>query len=92
MTLSRLRSIIRPLVPVLAFVAVALIVAACAGPVEVVSANPQVITIRHTADAGYRAEQEAQRYCRQYAKIAHWRSTSSEPTNQQFTIYDCVPM
>ncbi len=32
MTLSRLRSIIRPLVPILAFVAVALIVAACAGP------------------------------------------------------------
>jgi YidC/Oxa1 family membrane protein insertase len=31
-TLSRLRSIIRPLVPILAFVAVALIVAACAGP------------------------------------------------------------
>jgi YidC/Oxa1 family membrane protein insertase len=31
-TLSRLRSIIRPLVPILAFVAVALIVAACDGP------------------------------------------------------------
>lgn len=79
-------------VAVAGYAAAAVGLAACAGPVEVVSANPQVITIRHTADAGHRAEQEAQRYCRQYAKIAHWRSTTSEPTNQQFTIYDCVPM
>jgi hypothetical protein len=66
--------------------------AACAGPMEVVSANPQVITIRHTPDAGYQAQSEAQRYCGQYNKTAHWRTTQTEPTNQELTIYDCVPM
>ncbi len=66
--------------------------AACAGPVEVVSANPQVITIRHTPDARYQADSEAQRYCGQYNKTAHWRSSSGEPTNQDYSIYDCVPM
>lgn len=66
--------------------------AGCAGPIQVVSANPQVVTIRHTADAGYKAEDYAQRYCRQYNKVAHWRTTTSEPTNQELSIYDCVPM
>jgi hypothetical protein len=66
--------------------------AACAGPIEVVSANPQVITIRHTPDANYASESEAQRYCGQYNKTAHWRTTSAEPTNQELSIYDCVPM
>ena len=73
-------------------VAVALALGACAGPVEVVSANPQVITIRHTPDARYQSDSEAQRYCGQYNKTAHWRTSNSEPTNQQLTIYDCVPM
>jgi len=72
--------------------AAAIGLAACAGPVEVVSANPQVITIRHTPDAGYASQSEAQRYCAQYNKTAHWRSTASEPTNQELSIYDCVPM
>ena len=72
--------------------AVTLALAACAGPVEVVSANPQVITIRHTPDARYQSDSEAQRYCGQYNKTAHWRTSSSEPTNQDLSIYDCVPM
>ncbi len=72
--------------------AVALALGACAGPVEVVSANPQVITIRHTADARYQSDSEAQRYCGQYNKTAHWRTSTSEPTNQELTIYDCMPM
>ena len=66
--------------------------AACAGPVEVVSANSQVVTLRHSADAGYKAEHYAQDYCHRYNKVAHWRSSTPEPTNQEFTIYDCVPM
>lgn len=77
---------------VAAGVSLAIGLAACAGPVEVVSANSQTITLRHTPDAGYKASDEAQRYCRQYNKIARWRSTSPEPTNQEFTIYDCVPI
>ncbi|MBV8534510.1 MAG: hypothetical protein JO128_02895 [Alphaproteobacteria bacterium] len=72
--------------------ATALALGACAGPVEVVSANPQVITIRHSPDARYQSDSEAQRYCGQYNKAAHWRTSNSEPTNQQLTIYDCVPM
>ena len=71
---------------------IALALGACAGPVEVVSANPQVITIRHTPDARYQSDSEAQRYCGQYNKTAHWRTSTAEPTNQELTIYDCMPM
>jgi len=74
------------------FLAAAIGLAACAGPVDVVSANPQVITIRHTPDARYQSDSEAQKYCGQYNKTAHWRTSSSEPTNQELSIYDCVPM
>jgi hypothetical protein len=74
------------------FLASAIGLAACAGPIEVVSANSQVVTIRHTPDAGYASEDYAQKYCGQYNKMAHWRSTASEPTNQELSIYDCVPM
>ena len=77
---------------IVCYAVIAVGVAACAGPVEVVSANSQVVTIRHTPDAAHKANDEAQRYCQQYNKMAHWRSTTSEPTSQEFTIYDCVPM
>lgn len=66
--------------------------AACAGPIEVVSANSQAVTIRHTPDSGYQSDSTAQQYCGQYNKAAHWRSTAAEPTNQELSIYDCVPM
>ncbi len=73
-------------------VASAIALAGCSGPVEVVSANSQVVTLRHSPDAGYKASDYAQRYCQQYGKVAHWRSSSGEPTNQEYSIYDCVPM
>jgi hypothetical protein len=66
--------------------------AGCASPIQVVSANPQVVTIRHGADSRYVADNYAQQYCQQYNKAAHWRTTTSEPTNQQLSIYDCVPL
>ena len=77
----------------IAFVVASMIgLAACAGPIEVVSANSQAVTIRHTPDANYASESEAQKLCGQYNKMAHWRSSAAEPTNQELTIYDCVPM
>ncbi len=64
---------------------------ACSGPVEVVSADSQAVTIRHSPDAGYEASEEAQEACGQYHKLARERSTHHESTNQDFSIYDCVP-
>jgi uncharacterized protein YcfL len=72
--------------------AAALALAACHGPVNVVSASSDAVVVRHTPDAGYAAEDQAQRYCAQYNKKARLRSTASEPTNEQLTIYDCVPL
>ena len=66
--------------------------AACNGPVNVVSVSSDAVTIRHTADSANQAADYAARYCSQYNKKAHWRSSSAEPTSQQFTIYDCVPI
>jgi len=65
---------------------------ACNGPVDVVSASSDAVTIRHTPDSGAEAADDAAKACSQYNKKARWRSTSAEPTNQQFTIYDCVPL
>ncbi len=65
--------------------------AACHGPVNVVSVSSDAVTIRHTPDSANVATDYANRYCSQYGKKAHWRSSSSEPTNESLTIYDCVP-
>lgn len=73
------------LVPLLA-------VAACHGTVNVVSANSDTVTIRHTPSTGGEAANEAERYCAQYNKKARLRSSAPEPTNEQYTIYDCVPL
>ncbi|HEX9464506.1 MAG TPA: hypothetical protein VGB82_18055 [Alphaproteobacteria bacterium] len=66
--------------------------AACQGPVQTVSVSPDAVVIRHTADSGNVAADWAARYCAQYNKRARWRSSSAEPTSQDLTIYDCVPM
>ena len=66
--------------------------AACHGPVNVVSVSSDAVTIRHTTDSANQAADYAARYCSQYNKKAHLRSSSAEPTNEQFTIYDCVPI
>lgn len=66
--------------------------AACHGPVNVVSVSSDAVVIRHTSDSGNVAADYAARYCAQYNKRARWRSSSSEPTNENLTIYDCVPL
>jgi hypothetical protein len=65
--------------------------AACHGPVNVVSVSSDAVMIRHTPDSSNVATDYANRYCYQYGKKARWRSSSSEPTNESLTIYDCVP-
>ena len=66
--------------------------AACQGPVNVVSVSSDAVTIRHTPDSANTAADYAARYCSQYNKKSRWRSSSSEPTNEELTIYDCVPL
>ena len=75
-----------------AFVVIGLAgVAACRGPVNVVSVSSDAVVVRHTPDTANTATDYANRYCSQYGKKARWRSSSSEPTNESLTIYDCVP-
>ena len=84
-TMSRLR-----LIALAGLSAAAL--AGCHGQMQVVSANSDAVTIRHTPDAGGAAERQALAECQRYGKKERLRSTHSESTNESFTIWDCVPL
>jgi hypothetical protein len=81
----------RFLPPAIAVATLSLGLAACAGPVEVVSASTDAVTVRHTADSGGEAERQAVNNCSRFGKRARLRSNHSEQGGGQvFTIYDCV--
>lgn len=77
-------------IAVAGFAAAAL--AACHGNMQVVSANSDAVTIRHTPDAGGAAERQALNECQRYGKKEKLRSSHSEATNESLTIWDCVPL
>jgi hypothetical protein len=74
----------------LALALTSLTLAACAGPVQVVGANTDSVTLRHSADAGGAAQNEAVNRCAQYNKRAQLRTTHDD-NGQKLTIYNCIP-
>ncbi len=64
---------------------------ACAGPVEVMSASTDAVTVRHTADAGGSAQTEAVNRCAQYNKRAQLRNTQDDGNGRKVAIYNCIP-
>jgi hypothetical protein len=69
-----------------------LALAACGGRMQVVSANSDAVTIRHTADAAGAAEREALNQCQRYGKKERLRSHHTDSTTETFSIWDCVPL
>ncbi len=64
---------------------------ACAGPVEVIGANTDSVSIRHTADAAGSAQTEAVNRCAQYNKRAQLRTTHDDSNGRKLAIYNCIP-
>jgi hypothetical protein len=70
----------------------AIALTACAGGMQVVSQNSDAVSIRHSPDRGGDAAQQAQASCSNYGKKARYRSVHPDANNQQYAIYDCVPL
>ena len=67
-------------------------VAACAGPVETVSASSDATMMRYSAGSESDAARKANDNCNQYGKKARWRSNHPDASPQTTAIYDCVPL
>jgi hypothetical protein len=67
-----------------------LALASCAGGMRVESASSDAVTIRHSVDRN--ADSEATTQCQNFGKKARLRSTHSDSTTEQLSIYDCVAM
>ena len=70
----------------------ALALAACAGGSHVESASSDAVTVRHSVDSGSDAGSQALTECQKFGKKARLRSTHSDSTTDQLSIYDCVAM
>jgi hypothetical protein len=77
-----------PTLALIGFASIAL--TACAGGLKVESASSDAVTIRHSADRD--ASAQATHECQNFGKKARLRSTHSDATSDQLSIYDCVPM
>jgi hypothetical protein len=69
----------------------ALALAACAGGSHVESASSDAITVRHSVDSSSDAASQAAKECQNFGKKARLRSSHSDATTDQLSIYDCVP-
>jgi hypothetical protein len=69
-----------------------LALASCAGGSRVESASSDAVTVRHSVDSGSDASSQATRECQNFGKKARLRSTHSDSTSSQVSIYDCVAM
>jgi hypothetical protein len=70
----------------------ALALASCAGGSHVESASSDAVTVRHSTDSSSDALAQATHECQNFGKKARLRSSHSDATTQQLSIYDCVPM